>query len=59
MKGAGNVVVVQNRFGRQLIRKKRHVKPIRYSPTQKEKTELKNFISKIDEQQDDMQTHTD
>ena len=35
------VVVVQNRFGRQLIRNKRHVKRIRYSPTQKEKTELK------------------
>ena len=31
IKGAGNVVVVQNQFGRQLIRNKRHVKSIRYS----------------------------
>ena len=30
--GAGNVVVVENQFGRQLVRKRSHVKPIRYKP---------------------------
>ena len=46
VKGAGNVVVVENQFGRQLVRNRSHVKPIRYTQEQEEKTELKRHYQK-------------
>ena len=40
VKGAGNVVVVESQFGRQLVRNRRNIKLIRYTKEQEEKTEL-------------------
>ena len=46
-KGAGHVVVVENQFGRQLVRNRSHIKPIRYTPEHEHKTELKHHYQKI------------
>ena len=38
--------MVENQFGRQLVRNRSHVKPIRYTQEQEEKTELKRHYTK-------------
>ena len=46
VKGAGNAVVVENRFGRQIVRNRSHVKLVRYESERKSKVEKKRHYQR-------------